>query len=197
MSPSARDGPVSTGSRVSTVSDQAGNSADDTTSELSEAPRGRRGRWGRLAGTALLVLIVLAAALDLLGPRQGETSQEQGGYTLAVAYPQIGRAGEPAPLNITVTSAAPFGETVRLRLCDAYFDHLDFQSWYPNPSAETTSEGWLVYEFDPPPTGDTLEISLDARVAPGQFGGRDTCEISVLEQQSPVVSVGFTTWRAP
>lgn len=143
------------------------------------------------------MLIVAAAGLDLLGPRTGEVSAENGGHTLRLEYPQIARAGEPAPLHILVDASAGFGDTVTLRLCNAYFDHLDFQSWYPNPSAETALPGGLIYEFDPPPTGDTLDISLDARVAPGQLGGRNDCEISVLVDDVPAVSASFTTWRIP
>jgi len=145
----------------------------------------------------LLTLIVVAAGLDLFGPRTGELVAEGGGYTLGVVYPQIARAGEPAPLDVIVTTGSQFGDTVQVRFCDSYFDHLDFQSWYPNPSAETSVPGWVVYEFDAPPSGSTLDISLDARVAPGQLGGRDECEISVLVDDEPVVSAAFTTWRAP
>ncbi len=144
-----------------------------------------------------LVLILAGAAFDLLGPRTGEVTEESNGYTLAVAYPQIGRAGEPAPLRITVDAVEGLGEVVQLRLCEEFFQDLDFQSWYPNPSAETSVPGWIVYEFDPPPTGTTLRISLDARVAPGQFGETDDCQVSVWRQHEPVVSTTFTTWRMP
>ncbi len=171
--------------------------ADETTSDLSDAPPSPRGRWRRHTGAVVLVAIVAAAALDLLGPRTGDTTAEGGGYTLAVEYPQIARAGEPAPLHLSIDSAAEFGDVVQVRLCDAWFDYLDFQSWYPNPSAETALPGSVVYEFDPPPSGTVLEVSLDARIAPGQLGGRNTCEVSVLVDDEPVVSATFTTWRVP
>lgn len=176
---------------------EASDHDDETTSELSDRPPGRDGRWWRRAGVGALTLILVAAGLDLFGPRTGELSRRGGGYTLEVEYPQIARAGEPAPLHVVVSTSSLFAETVQMRFCDSYFDHLDFQSWYPNPSAETTVPGWVVYEFDAPPTGATLDISLDARVAPGQLGGRDDCEISVLVEDEPVVSARFTTWRAP
>lgn len=170
---------------------------DETTSDLSDRPPRRRGQWLRRAGVVLLLLIVGAAALDLLGPRSGEMTEEAGGYTLGLEYPQIARAGEPAPLHVTVEAGAGFEKVVQLRLCDELFDDLDFQNWYPNPSAETAVPNWILYEFDPPPTGSTLEVSLDARVAPGQFGETDDCEVSVLVEDEPVVSATFTTWRMP
>lgn len=170
---------------------------DETTSDLTDRPPGLRSRWLRRAGVGLLVLIVGAAAFDLLGPRSGETTEEAGGYTLGLEYPQIARAGQPAPLHVRVDASTAFEKVVQLRLCDELVDDLDFQNWYPNPAAETATPGWIVYEFDPPPTGSTLEISLDARVAPGQLGETDDCEVSVLVEDEPVVSASFTTWRMP
>ncbi len=84
-----------------------------------------------------------------------------------------------------------------MRFCDEFFNDLDFQNWYPNPAAETTVPPWIIYEFDPPPSGTTLEISLDARVSPGQFGETDDCQVSVLVEDEAVVSASFTSWRMP
>lgn len=169
---------------------------DATTSELSDAPPRTRSRLGRRVGVGLLIAITAAAGFDALGPRTAETASSGGGYELSLQYPQIARAGEPAPLVLNITADA-FGDSVQLRLCGTYFDHLDFQAWYPSPSAETTEGDWIFYEFDPPPHGRTLRIALDARVAPGQLGGRDACDVSVLDQGEPVVSVAWTTWRMP
>ena len=170
---------------------------DETTSDLRETPPRRRGRWSRRAGIGVLVLIVGLAALDLLGPRTGHTSTAGGGYELALEFPQITRAGAPAPLRMDVQAEGGFDSTVQLRMCADFFDDLDFQAWYPMPSAETATASWIVYEFDSPPTGNTLSISLDVRVAPGQFGEVDDCQVSVLVQDEPVASATFTTWRMP
>ncbi|WP_157953101.1 hypothetical protein [Nocardioides allogilvus] len=170
---------------------------DETTSELRTTPPRRYAVWARRVGTGVLLLIVVLAGLDLLGPRTGETSAAAGGYELRAEFPQVTRAGQPAPLRITVEALAGFGDTVQLRLCDELFHDLDFQNWYPNPAAETSQPPWVIYEFDPPPTGDVLEISLDARVAPGQFGAIDDCGLSVLVDDQPVVGASFTVWRMP
>lgn len=170
--------------------------SDETTSDLSESPPRTPARVGRRFGVGVLVLIILAAGFDVLGPRSGDTTSRSGGYALAVDYPQIARAGEPAPLDVSIISDTAFTGPVQVRFCATYFEHLDFQSWYPNPSAETSDPEWVVYEFDPP-DGKTLRIALDARVAPGQLGGRDTCEVSVLDQDEPVVTATWTTWRMP
>lgn len=143
------------------------------------------------------MLILVLAAVDLLGPRTGEARGSGGGYTVTIEHPQITRAGQPAPLHVTVENTGGLGDTVQMRWCDEFFNDLDFQNWYPNPAAETTVPPWVIYEFDPPPTGNTLELSLDARTAPGQFGETDDCQVSVLVDDVPVASTSFTVWRLP
>jgi hypothetical protein len=170
---------------------------DETTAELRDTPPGPRGRAFRIAGFALLVLVILAAALGLLGPRTEDTTVRAAGYTLTVEYTQFTRAGQPAPLNLRIASSTTLPQVVQVRLCDELFDDLDFQNWYPNPSAESGGPQSILYEFDAPPAGDTLEVSLDARSAPGQFGEVRDCEVSVLEDDTPILSTTFTSWRMP
>lgn len=170
--------------------------SDSTIDDLPDHPRGTAGSWARRLAVGLLVLVVLAGAVGWLGPRTDEKRASGGGYELAVEYPQITRAGQPAPLHFSVTREGGFDGPVQLALCDEFFDNVDFQSWYPTPSAETGDPASLVYEFDPP-REDVLEVSLDARTAPGQFGGAEECRIEVLDKDVPVTSVTFTTWRMP
>jgi hypothetical protein len=170
---------------------------DETTAGLRDTPPGPRGRAFRYAGFAVLSLVVLAAALGLLGPRTEDTTVRAAGYTLTVEYTQLTRAGQPAPLNLRVASSTSLPQVVQVRLCDELFDDLDFQNWYPNPSVESAAPRAITYEFEAPPAGNTLEVSLDARTAPGQFGEVRDCEVSVLEDDTPVLSTTFTTWRMP
>ena len=170
---------------------------DETTTDVVDGPPSRKARMARRAGHLVLGLVVLAAAFDVLGPQIDEVSAEEAGYRLSVEYPKVTRAGQPAPVHLTIEADGGFGKTVQVRLCDEFFNDLDFQQWYPNPAAESTVPPWIVYEFDPPPTGDTLEVSLDARTAPGQFGELDDCEVAVLEDDEPVVATAFTVWRMP
>jgi hypothetical protein len=170
--------------------------SDSTTSDISGAPAGRAGRWAGRAGILLLLLLVLAALFGVLDLRTRTTSDEGGGYRLEVEYPLVSRAGQQAPLHIRISHPGGFpGQTVSVDLCDDLFDALDFQNWYPNPSAETSGRG-LVYEFDAPP-GELLEISLDARVGPGELGGHDECDVAVVDEGLPLVSVEFDSWRLP
>lgn len=145
----------------------------------------------------MLVAVVAGGALGPLARSSGEVADQGGGYELEVEYPRISRAGQPAPLHIVIRRPGGFsGEVVQIGICGDLFDALDFQNWYPNPSGEVSSGGRLVYEFDAPP-GDTLELSLDARIGPGELGGFDDCTVAVREGERSVASVEFGTWRLP
>ena len=174
-----------------------GDSDDfSTTSDIPTTPRGAFERWATWTGLLLLALIVLAGAVGLLGPKTGEKSASSRAFDLRVEYPAITRAGEPAPLNVRVESAGGFSGPIQLSFCEDLFDDLDFQSWYPTPSAETGDTSELMYEFDPP-EGQVFEVSLDARAAPGQFGEVEDCTVTVFEDDVEMVSVSFNSWRMP
>ena len=144
----------------------------------------------------LLAGIVVAGLFGVFGLRTATVEASASGYRLEVEHAALTRAGQPSPLNIRLEHTGGFDGPIQISLCDDYFDHLDFQSWYPTPSAEAGTADTLDYEFDPP-SGEVLEVSLDARTAPGQFGGKESCEVTVLEKDVPVTSVRFSTWRLP
>lgn len=174
----------------------SGNEHYSTTSDVPTTPRSGLERWATRAGLIALALVVLAGSVGLLGPRKGSTSASGGGYRLEVEYPAITRAGEPAPLNIRVESATGFDDKIELAVCDDFFDDLDFQNWYPNPSGETGDFSEVSYEFDPP-EGRVFEVTLDARSGPGEFGEIQDCSVKVVHKDVELVSVSFNTWRMP
>ena len=98
---------------------------------------------------------------------------------------------------MTVDATAGFGDTVQVRFCDEFFNDLDFQNWYPNPAGRDDRAALDHLRVRPAAVRDELEISLDARVSPGQFGETDDCQVSVLVEDEEVVSASFTSWRMP
>lgn len=150
----------------------------------------RRGRALRRIGIVVLVLLVGAGMAGALGPRTGDVSASNGGYRLDVRHAEITRPGLPAPLRITVERPGGFDGPVTLRLDKDFGDHLDFQTWYPTPSAETAGPRLIEYEFDPPP-GDVLEITLDARTAPGQPPSSRRYSVAVVDAGREAVATNF------
>ncbi len=163
--------------------------------QIADAPMSRRYAAARLIGLAALVAIVAAAALGWAGPREETASASEAGIMLDVTYPQVTRAGEPAPLAIKVTQPAGFTGPIEVRLCRDLFDLLDFQNWFPLPSKETNGDDVLIYEFDPP-EGTVLDIRLDARSQPGPLVRTAHCPVSV-DSSGLTAAVSFDVRRMP
>jgi hypothetical protein len=63
-----------------------------------------------------------------------------------------------------------------------YLDLFDENGFDPELSTTTATPESVIWQFDPPP-GDTLAVSLDARIEPSVQWGRQG-ETSVLETAS-------------
>jgi len=98
---------------------------------------------------------------------------------------------EDGPPAVASSYQPPQPGSGRLRRCRATRDQrrpdgaLNFQSFYPNPSKETSDGRFLTYEFDPP-SGDRFEVSLDARTSPDQNGSWGTYEVRLLDDDDGV-----------
>ena len=77
----------------------------------------------------------------------------------------------------------------------SYLSMWDENGFYPTPSSETTSDGWLLWEFDPP-EGDALVFAYDARIEPGAQRGSHG-RVAVLEDGNAVAEVVFRTRVMP
>jgi hypothetical protein len=171
-------------------------SGSSTTDHLRAERAGPVARAVKATGLGILAVVVVAAALGLLGPTEGHRRDHTGDVALAVDYPRITRAGQPAPLRVRVHHEGGFDQPITLAFSREMFDDMDFQSWYPAPAAETAGPDHLVYEFDPP-DGEDFEVRLDARTAPGQFGEIEKSTITLLIADQPAAEVDFDIWRMP
>lgn len=164
-----------------------------TLEDAFDARRARRARNVRRVGLALLAVPVVAGLLGWLGPTVDEaTVTGADGVTLTAQYPRATRSSIMTPLLFRVTKPGGFGEDpVVIRIDRSLMDHLDFQNWYPVPSAETNDGEFLRYEFDPP-EGETLVVSLDARTGPNQGFSMTDHRIAVLDGRAPTAQVEWT-----
>lgn len=146
---------------------------------------------------AALALIVVAGLSGLLDSRNTARQSDVRQVSLDVTHPRVIRAGQPVPLHIAVTSADGFEQPIQLRLTRELLDRLDFQNWYPSPSAETGDPDSVLYEFDPP-HGDRFEVHLDARAQPNQFPAVIDEAFSVVDDAgTPLATVPFRVVVAP
>ena len=158
--------------------------------------RARRARAGRRLFAVVLSAFLLAGVLGFLGVRTGTKSAEGGGYQLEVRYAKVARPGLSVPWAVTIRHPGGFDGPVTLATNSTYFDLFDENSFDPDPESSTSDGERMIWEFEPPEDGDTMEVSLDTRVGPNiQLGTSGTTEI--LENGQPVVSVSYKTWILP
>lgn len=156
----------------------------------------RRGRIARRVGMGVMALVPALGFFGLYGPTERTVTESSQGYRLTMDYGSVVRSGQAVPMEIRLRRPGGFDSPVTLAFEQEVFDRFDFQNWYPNPSAEVGEGPDVVYEFDPP-DGDTLGISLDARVAPTQWGGVDTYRLAVEVAGRSVLQTDYTVWVMP
>jgi hypothetical protein len=151
-----------------------------------------------VAAFSLVGLVVLAAAIGLLGVRTSVVSTASDGYRLDVLRAVVTRAGLATPFRVEVTtqdgSALP--DQVTLVVDADYLASFDFNGLQPTPT-ETFSRGNSTsWTFDIPPGQYSLRVDMDARLEPAVQWARGGSVELIIEGQN-VASADFTTWVMP
>jgi hypothetical protein len=166
-----------------------------TTPEEADLTRARRARTVRRVFLTLLAAFIALGAAGRLGVRTATVTARGGGYELTVTYGQVSRPGLPTPWSFVVRRAGGFDGPVTVVATHKYLDMFDENGFDPEPSSSTATEQYIVWEFEPPP-GDTLAVSLDARIEPSVQWGRSG-ETAVVENGRQVVVARYKTWIMP
>jgi hypothetical protein len=150
---------------------------------------------GRRILLSVLALIVLLGASSLLGAHTSTREASGGGYDLKLVYPAVTRPGLAVRWVLFVHRAGGFTSPIQVATTNTYFNLFDFNNLDPMPSKSTTSDDVSIWEFDPP-VGDTLRITMDARLEPARQHG-STATTSILQNDLPVVSIHYRTRVMP
>lgn len=135
--------------------------------------------------------------LNFFGVRTAEVSDSGGGYELTVHYASVTRPGLATPWSAEVRRTGGFEDPVTIASTNAYFDLFDENGLDPDPSKVTSDGERIIWEFEAPEEGDTLAISFDARIEPGQQFARTTATTTVMQDGAPVASVRYRTFVMP
>jgi hypothetical protein len=170
----------------------------DVVPTAPEEPNLLRSSRARTVRRLFMVVLFGVVALGLsgqLGVRSRTTTVQGGGYELTVTYAQVSRPGLATPWSMEIHRPGGFDGPVTVSTKTGYLDLFDENGFDPEPSRSTATADAVIWEFEPP-DGDTLGISLDARIEPGAQWGR-TGETSVLVDGRPVVTARYKTWVMP
>lgn len=166
-----------------------------TAPEETNLLQSRRARTARRLFMVVLSAVVVLGLAGQLGVRSRTTTVRGGGYELTVTYGQVSRPGLATPWSLEIHHPGGFDGPVTVSTKTNYLDLFDENGFDPEPSSSTATSDTVIWEFEPP-DGDTLGISLDARIEPGAQWGR-TGETSVLVDGQPVVTAKYKTWVMP
>lgn len=166
-----------------------------TTTGVARLGQAKRGRLARQVLVLGLFVFVVLGAIGVFGVKTSTVSATGGGYTLTVTYPHVIRPGLAIGWEARVTRPGGFDGPIDLATTLGYFSLFDFNNLQSLPESVTNRGELVVWQFQAP-AGDTLIVSMDARLAPAvQKGGSATT--SVLIHGVPVVSVHYETRVMP
>jgi hypothetical protein len=155
----------------------------------------RRARFLRRLFMGALVVFLAVGLTGRLGVRTRSMTVRGGGYDLTVTYGQVSRAGLATPWSLVIRYPGGFDGPVTVSTNTKYLDLFDENGLDPEPTRSTSTPEAVIWEFDPP-AGDTLFVTLDARIEPGAQWGR-TGETSVLVDGKAAVTARYKTWVMP
>jgi hypothetical protein len=154
------------------------------------------------ATSAALTLLMAGAVVDaadlvdVYGVDTATVRDEGGGFELEVRYGTVSRPALATPFEITVRRAGGFDEPVHIAVSADYLHLWDLNGIIPAPASEVAQGDWVVWEMDPPPRGEVLEVAYEARIEPAEQSGRSG-EVAILVDDEPVASVSFETDLRP
>lgn len=166
-----------------------------TAPEEQDLLRMRRARTFRRLFIAVLFAFLGVGLAGQLGVRSRSTTAQGDGYELTVTYGQVSRGGLATPWSFEVHRPGGFDGPITVSTTSAYLDLFDENGFDPQPRSSTATPEVVIWEFEPP-DGDTLGVSLDARIEPAAQWGR-TGQTSVLVDGKPVVTAEYKTWIMP
>ncbi len=175
--------------------DDGGDPARTSTIPLDDGlVASRRGLWWRRGILAVLTLFVLAALTQQLGVRTDTVEGASGDLHVTIRYADRVRGALASPFSLTIERAGGFDGPIEVRTRQSYLEIFDDNGFEPDAASMTTEDGFVIWEFDPPP-GDSLQIILDARIEPGVFGREQGT--TTVSADGDAVTLDYTTWVAP
>lgn len=151
-----------------------------------------------VAAFSLVGLVVLTAAVGLLGVRTGVVSTAGDGYRMEVLRAVVTRAGLATPFRIEVTTedGSSLPTQVTLVVDADYLASFDFNGLQPTPTESYNSGTSTSWTFDIPPGQDSLRVDMDARLEPAVQWARGG-SVDLVVAGNSVATAEFTTWVMP
>jgi hypothetical protein len=153
-------------------------------------------QWLRRAGLTALLLLVLAAALNVFGQREIESNASSPQASLQVTAPEHLRQGLTFEGQFRVEAHDQLAEPT-LVLAPGWLDSVTLNSLEPAPKDETSRpDGSLALLFPSIPASGALTFNTMWQVNPTAFGRKPT-DVQLLDGDTELASIDRTTTIYP
>lgn len=170
---------------------------DSTIEDVRDPAGHRRKIWIRRAIICLLTVVVLLGATGWLGVRSATVRDSGGGYTLAVEYPIVARAGLDVPWTVTITAPPEgFPPEITVAVTSDWFGLFETQGLRPEPADETTDGRYDLLTLTTPDDSRTMTLDYDTYVQPAAQWG-EPAQVLLLVDGEQVAGVDYRTWVLP
>ena len=159
--------------------------------------RAKRSVWFRRSFLGLLVVFVALGAANVYGVRTTTVAASGEDYSIEVRYASVSRPGLATPWSVEIRKPGGFDGPVTLATTSSFFDLFDENGLDPDPSAATTDDERVLWEFEPPEEGDGMVVSFDARIEPAvQLKWLDVTTELIVDGEV-IASVDYRTFVMP
>jgi hypothetical protein len=134
--------------------------------------RGHAGEiWVRRGLAGLVAAIPVLALFNIFGQRADDVSTQSPTSTLSVHAPDSVRGGLLFEARFTISAREPIHDAV-LELSPQWANGLTINTVEPQPSNETSADGWLSFHLGALAVGDRYQLHLQYQVNPTSHGSR-------------------------
>jgi hypothetical protein len=169
---------------------------------------GKRVLRGRKVTTWALTIVVCAivgfAVVEALfhvpgyGITSATSTASRSGDRVEVRFARVTRGQLATPLDVRIERDGGFDGPVTVTISSNYLDLFITNDLSPQPSSETSTADANVMTFEPPPSGNVLDIRWDIVAKPSGWFSSRTGTVSVLSGDgTPTVTASFHTSVRP
>ena len=125
--------------------------------------------WGRRAGLLLAIVVPLLALFGVFGQRPTYSNAQAPQASVHVDSPSHVRGGLIFTTKIVITPHVRLRDA-QLWLASGWFQGMTFNGLAPQPSNESATGRWEVYDYGPLPAGTPFPVYLSWQANPTNVG---------------------------
>jgi hypothetical protein len=149
-----------------------------------------RHSWRRRAGLLLAIAVPVLALFDVFGQRPSYSNADSPAAAVRVDSPAHVRGGLIFTSKIVITPHVRLRDA-QLWLASGWFAGMTFNGLAPQPSSETASGRWEVYDYGPLPAGTPFPVYVSWSVNPTNVG-RHSQDVALHDGNTQILLIHRT-----